>query len=358
MKFPPFLLEDWLIKCKGAKVDLDHSGAPSPFGDGFDPCVGGEAWLNELDLEAKLIKVLAKAYQVKEDRIAVTTGAQNANFTFLLSCFDVKDKMASELPSYSPIRASVEALFKRTLDVPRSREKGYAVDKQALNKAFKSGARGATFTNLHNPSARMLDGDEVSEILEIAAERDALVLFDEIYREMSYSKPPPGAFSLGDNGVSTSGLSKLWGLGGLRIGWLIGPEEVARKVQQTRSYATHHLASRSMAVAINAIKKREWFRKRVLQIAKRNLPVIHDWAESEKRVQITEPQGCMHLLVHLPEGLDDEKFSEQVFKRFKTAICPGRYFAAEGSVRVTFSGSREDLEKGLGHISKTLDTYL
>jgi aspartate/methionine/tyrosine aminotransferase len=358
MKFPPFLLEDWLIRCQGAKIDLDHSGAPSPYGEGFDPCIGGEAWLNELDLEEKLIKALAKAYKVKEDRVAVTTGAQNANFTFLLSCFDRRDRVAAEVPSYSPIRACEEALFKRVLDVPRPRQDGFKVDMRALRKAFQDGAEGATFTNLHNPSAQMLGKEEVKEILEVAGKKDARVLFDEIYREMSYSEPPPGAYALGDNGVSTSGLSKLWGLGGLRVGWLIGPEEVAQQVQIARSYATHHLSSRSMAVAIKAVQKREWFRKRVLKIAKHNLPAILDWAEGEKRVQITEPQGCMHFLVHLPEGMDDERFSEMVFKRFKTAICPGRYFGAEGSVRVTFTGSREDLEQGLRHISKTLDAFL
>jgi aspartate/methionine/tyrosine aminotransferase len=358
MNFPPFLLEDWLIRCQGARIDLDHSGAPSPYGEGFDPCIGGEAWLNELDLEEKLIKALARAYKVKEDRVAVTTGAQNANFTFLLSCFDIKDKIACEVPSYSPIRACDEALFKKVLEIPRRREDGFKVDMGTLQKAFRNGAEGATFTNLHNPSARMLDRDEIKEVLEIAAQKDALVLFDEIYREMSYSDPPPGAYALGENGVSTSGLSKLWGLGGLRVGWLIGPEEVAQQVQHARSYATHHLSSRSMAVAIKAVQRRDWFRKRMLKIAKHNLPAIMDWAKREKRVQITEPQGCMHLLVRLPEGLDDEKFSERVFKRFRTAICPGRYFAAEGSVRVTFSGSRQDLEQGLDHISKVLDASL
>lgn len=358
MRFPPFLLEEWLIKCRGARVDLDHSGAPSPFGDGFDPCVGGEKWLNELDLEEKLIKALSRSYKVKEDRIAVTTGTQNANFMFLLSCLDRDGGLAMEAPSYSPITASVQALFSKVAEVPRTAASGYKVDVGALWKALRGGAKGAAFTNLHNPSAKMLTGDEVREILEVAAEKDVLVLVDEIYREMCHSAPPPGAYSLGDNGVSTSGLSKLWGLGGLRVGWLIGPEEVARQVQEARAYATHHLPMRSMAVAIKAVAKKEWFRKRVLAIARRNLPVIEEWAADEGRVNVTEPDGCLHFLVHLPPGLDDERFAQQVFKRYRTAVCPGRYFGAEGSIRVTFSCGPEDLALGLGRVSKTLDAVL
>jgi len=354
MNFEPFLLEDWLIRCLGAKIDLDHSGAPNPMREGFDPCVGGEAFLDEFEVEERLYKAISSAYKVKQDRIGLTCGAQSANFTFFQSCLGRGDSVAVESPTYAPIRACANALFKSTLTVARRREVGYAVDQGTYQAALRKGAKAVALTNLHNPSAKMLSDDALANLLEEAEARGALVLVDEVYREMAHGRPPKAAFELGGNGVTTNGLSKLWGLGGLRIGWLIGPEDVVRKVTDARLYSSWHLPTRPMALAIQAIKKREWFRKRVLEVAKRNLPIIKDWASEERRVELVQPDGCLHLLLRLPPGMDDEKFAERLLKRHRTAVCPGRYFGEGGSVRVTYSCESEDLRKGLDQISDTL----
>ncbi|MDD1756216.1 MAG: pyridoxal phosphate-dependent aminotransferase [Methanomassiliicoccales archaeon] len=355
MKFEPFLLEEWLIRCLGAKIDLDHSGAPNPLRDGFDPCVGGEAFLNEFEVEEKLYKAISSAYRVKRENIALTCGAQSANFTFFQSCLERGDKVAVESPTYAPIRACANAMFKSVLPVDRKRQAGYAVDPASFKAALRKGAKAVALTNLHNPSAKMLSDESLTQLLEQAGAKGALVIVDEVYREMAHGRPPKGAFELGANGVATNGLSKLWGLGGLRIGWLIGPKEIATMVTEARLYSSWHLPTRAMALAVHAIKKKEWFRKRVLEVARRNLPVIRDWATEERRVELVEPDGCLHLLLRLPPGTDDERFSERLLKRHRTAVCPGRYFGEAGSVRVTFSCESDDLSKGLGQISDTLD---
>ncbi len=355
MSFEPFLLEDWLIRCLGARIDLDHSGAPNPMREGFDPCVGGEAFLDEFEVEEKLYKALCSAYKVKKERIALTCGAQSANFTFFQWCLGRRDVVAVESPTYAPIKACAEAMFARTLPVIRRPDQGYGIDRSSYAEVLRKGAKAVALTNLHNPSAMMLDDGALSEVLEGADKKGAMVLVDEVYREMAHGRPPKAAFELGANGIATNGLSKLWGLGGLRIGWLIGPEEIASQVTEARLYSSWHLPTRSMALAVQAIKKREWFRKRVLDLAKRNLPVIRDWAAEEGRVEMVEPDGCLHLLLRLPNGMDDEIFSKRLLKRHSTAVCPGRYFGEAGSIRVTYSCEAEDLRKGLAQMSDTLD---
>jgi hypothetical protein len=210
MNFEPFLLEEWLIKCLGARIDLDHSGAPNPMRDGFDPCVGGEAFLNEFEVEEKLYKAISAAYKVKRERIALTCGAQSANFAFLNSCFERGDLVAVESPTYAPIHACADALFKSVLPVARKREEGYAVDRSSFRAALRKGAKVVALTNLHNPSAKLLSDEQLADLLEQAEEKGALVLVDEVYREMAHRRPPKGAFELGSNGVTTNGLSKLW----------------------------------------------------------------------------------------------------------------------------------------------------
>lgn len=352
MRFEPFLLEDWLIECLGARIDLDHSGAPAPWRDGFAPQVE-DSGLNEFEVEDLFYKAICKAYRVQRSKVALVAGAQAGNHAFYESCFSRRDKALIESPTYAPMRACTKALFASCGAVPRRRKEGYSVDLAALEGGLKKGARALSLTNLHNPSAKSIRDEEMKAILELASSHGALVLVDEVYREMCRSRPPRAAFRLGDAGVSTDGMSKLFGLGKLRVGWLIGPEEVAERVNETRLYSTWHLPSRSMAIAIQALERKAWFRERALRIAKVNLPIIMDWAE-EEGIEVTEPDGCLHMLVHLSPGTDDEAFARRLLRRHSTAVCPGRYFGAEGSFRITFSCDGGTLQEGLRFVAQEL----
>ncbi|MCU0860731.1 MAG: pyridoxal phosphate-dependent aminotransferase [Methanomassiliicoccales archaeon] len=351
MRFEPFLLEDWLIECLGARIDLDHSGAPAPWRDGLAPQVE-DSGLNEFEVEDRFYKAISSTYRVRRSRIALTSGAQSANYAFLDACLGRGAKVMVEHPTYAPMRACAKALCAQAMPLPRPREKGFTVDMAALDEGLRQGAQAIILTNLHNPSAKALRDGEMEAILEAAEDKGALVLVDEVYREMC-PRPPKAAFRLSGAGVSTDGMSKLFGLGKLRVGWLIGPEEVAERVNETRLYSSWHLPSRSMETAIQALERKAWFRERALRIAKVNLPTIMDWAE-EEGIEVTEPDGCLHMLVHLPPGTDDEAFARRLLRRHSTAVCPGRYFGAEGSFRITFSCDGGTLQEGLGHVAQEM----
>ncbi|HTY47646.1 MAG TPA: pyridoxal phosphate-dependent aminotransferase [Methanomassiliicoccales archaeon] len=354
MRFEPLLLEEWLLKCRGAKIDLDHSAAPTPYGDGFDPCVGGEAWLDELELEEKIVRALAKQYKVKESSVVLTSGCQHADSLFIQTQVSPADRVVIEAPTYTPMRAYLKAVGARMSEVGRAPEGEFSIEPSALSKVLGKGAKAVLLTNLHNPSAKMLDDQQLSAILDEANRKNALVLCDEIYREMSYGTPTKPLASLGENGVSTCGLTKLWGLGGLRIGWLVGPEEVVEQVKWARVLSTYHLPARSLSVALKAVQKKAWFRERVLKLAKENLKVLDDWMEEENRLDVVWPDGALMFFAGLPKGVDDEKLAMRILKKHKTAVCPGTYFGIPGAIRVTFSCDRADFAKGLEHISSAL----
>jgi aspartate/methionine/tyrosine aminotransferase len=351
MRFEPFLLEEWLIECLGARIDLDHSGAPDPSSEGFSPSIV-DAELDEFEVEDRFYKAISSAYRVRRGRIALTAGAQSANYSFLEACIGPRGKVLVEHPTYAPMRACAKALCAQAMPLPRPRTDGFSVDLAALRKGLRQGAKAVILTNLHNPSAKALRDAEMRGMMEEAGQVGALVLVDEVYREMC-PRPPRAAFQLGEAGVSTNGMSKLFGLGKLRAGWLIGPEEVAQRVNEARLYSSWHLPSRSMCMAIHALERKEWFRERVRRISERNLPVVMDWAE-DAGIEVTKPDGGLHMLVHLPPGTDDETFARRLLRRSSTAVCPGRYFGAEGSFRITFSCDPSTLQQGLGFVAQEM----
>jgi aspartate/methionine/tyrosine aminotransferase len=349
-------LEEWALHCQaaGAKICLDSSGAPAPFSEKVWSELSFEETINEAEAEARLREVLCRAYRVDDDMLALAAGAQHADFLFFLSNLRSGDPVAVENPTFMPIRRQAEMFGSvRTLDRPA--ESGFRPDMDGLRGLLASGAKTVALTNLHNPTAAAMGDDILGSVVDEAGKHGALVLCDEVYREMSYGTVPKGAYQLGENGVSVSSVTKLNGLRPLRLGWLIGPREVAQRVEMARICSSYRLPVHSCLLAAEAVKRREWFRQRVLEKARENLPVLKAWLEGEKRISYRRPDGALMTSLRLPEGKDDLELSEQLLKK-SVAVGPGRYWGAPGTIRVTFSCSRDELAQGLGTITSALNS--
>lgn len=353
MRFEPLGLEEWFHKWRGVGTNLDVSGAPAPY-DEFHPEF--EEGSDLVELEEGLMELLSRLYGVGTERIALTCGAQSANSLVLMTQLNEDDTIVVENPIYEPmLKVAEQVCLLRNL--PRTLENQYRPTIDQLNDILISGSRMVMITNLHNPSGAALDDDELKAILDVAEDKGALVLCDEIYREMCYSQPPKGAFELGDNAIITNGMTKLYGLGDLRVGWVIGPEDVARDVELCRLAISSHLPAYPLAVTIQALERRPWFRDRMLSRGRENLEVLNEWARVETRVSFMIPEGGLMFLLPLPKGIDDMEFSQFLLYELDTAVCPGRYFGAEGQIRVTFSCPPEEFARGLRNISLALNHF-
>jgi len=201
MRFEPLALEEWFRHWRGVGTNLDISGAPSPYGE-FSPDV--EEGQDPIELEERLVEELSSLYGVEGERIALTFGAQNANALALLTQLSSTDTIAMENPIYEPMRAVAERIC-RVAVLPRIRENDFVPDLEVLDRLLVSGSRLVMITNLHNPTAAMLGDEDLLAIADIVEDRGALLLCDEIYREMSYSSPPESVHRFQDVGISTNG---------------------------------------------------------------------------------------------------------------------------------------------------------
>jgi aspartate/methionine/tyrosine aminotransferase len=353
MRFETLGLEEWFHKWRGVGTNLDVSGAPAPYEE-FQPEF--EEGSDLVELEEELVELLSRLYGVGSERIALTCGAQNANSLVLMTQLNKEDTIVAEHPIYEPMLKVAEQVCSLR-DLPRTLENQYRPTTDQLNDVLSSGSRMVMITNLHNPSGAALDDVELKAILDVADDKGALVLCDEIYREMCYTQPPKGAFELGENAIISNGMTKLYGLGDLRVGWVIGPEDVARDVELGRMAISSYLPAYSLTVTIQALKRRRWFRERMLSRARENLEVLSDWARVETRVSFMMPEGGLMFLLPLPKGIDDLEFSEFLLSNHDTAVCPGRYFGVEGQIRVTFSCPPEEFARGLRNISTALNHF-
>ena len=128
------------------------------------------------------------------------------------------------------------ALGARVRRFERRFEDGYRLDVDGLLERLTPGTRLILLTNLHNPSGVRAGQDELRTLAERAGERGVWLVVDEVYLEFL----PPGedrtAFNLAPNVVTLSSLTKVFGLGGLRRGWILAPRDLAGRLLQMRNY--------------------------------------------------------------------------------------------------------------------------
>jgi aspartate/methionine/tyrosine aminotransferase len=183
------------------------------------------------DLRARL----GERYDWPAEEVLFTCSTQEANFLAFRSFLDGDDHTVVVTPAYQ----SRHALPETFASVTRVELSGpdWSLDPDRVADARRPETALVVLNDPNNPTGRCHDESTVRAIYGTAADAGTYLLRDEVYRLLAPDPLPPVA-SLGEFGLSTSGLSKSFGLAGLRFGWLAGPGEVVERAARWKDYTT------------------------------------------------------------------------------------------------------------------------
>jgi aspartate/methionine/tyrosine aminotransferase len=231
------------------------------------------------------------------------------------------------------------------------------LDTDRIAAALRPETRLVSLTYPHNPTGAMLTHDELERIVAIVdAHVSARLLLDETYRELAYGEPLPQVASLGARAIGVSSMSKVFGMPGLRIGWIAcrDPELketlLAAKEQILLAGATldEELAARVLEA-----------RPRVLPVIRakveRQLAIVRDWMAAQDVFEWVEPRAGVVGFVRFRDGaeVDVDEFYESLLRDFGTYVGPGHWFDQDRrGFRLGFAWPEPDeLERGLAGLS-------
>jgi aspartate/methionine/tyrosine aminotransferase len=162
---------------------------------------------------------------------------------------------------------------------------------------------------------------------------------------------------MGDRVVVTSGLSKAYGIPGVRVGWIVGPKPLAHECWTQHDYLTigpNKMSDRIACVAVDE-RNRERFYSRTREILRHNLPIAREWIESfGGRLTWREPQAGAIALVRYDADAASLDVAERVRTKQSTLIVPGSHVGLEGYLRIWLGGREEFLREGLRRIGEEL----
>ncbi|HLA46124.1 MAG TPA: pyridoxal phosphate-dependent aminotransferase [Thermoplasmata archaeon] len=354
MQFPPFEHLHFYERLRGRFLNISFSDMREfplrEFHREF-PMDIDTVWV-DLRGMPDLRKRIAKRHGVDPDRVLVTNGATEANFLVNAALVRPGDRVVVDLPMYSPLRDCPVGLGARVVPVARDCSNGWALDMRALRKALRGGARLLVFANLANPTSSAISRGELRELADLAAEAGAYVLVDETFREMGFSKAPPSVANLGPHMIAISTVTKLFGLGALRVGWVVADPEVLEKAKAVKDYTTAATSVVSQVIATWALQRHGFFVRRAKTITDENRRILRDAIERMPALHGEVPEVGNLYFPH--SDVDVTALEQRLLTKHRTVIAHGRFFGTQDHFRIGLGGDSGVFRRGLSNVRRVL----
>ncbi|HKE20821.1 MAG TPA: aminotransferase class I/II-fold pyridoxal phosphate-dependent enzyme [Bryobacteraceae bacterium] len=298
---------------------------------------------------------LAKSYPgATADHIEVTNGTSEANYLLALALVRDGDEVAFQVPNYMQYGGVPKSLGAKVSHFRLNIDRDWEPDWEQFERAVNPRTRIVYISNPNNPSGSVLSREAMQRIVRRCDEVGAYLLADEVYLGAEIYCPRTESFwGMSDRVIVTSGLSKAYGIPGVRIGWIVGPKDVVAECWSQHDYITIGPNKISDAVARIAVQpeNRQKLYSRTCAILQHNLPIMREWAQSFSGfLTFREPRAGALCLMRYSSSTPSFELCERIRLNQSVLVVPGAHLGLEGFLRIWLGGKPEFLTEGLRRI--------
>src|SRR5881296_400949 len=354
MEFPPFDHLRFYEGVHDVPLNISYSNIQGFTLGEFHKALPGNLDLNWTDERGppELRRLIARRTRVPIERILVTSGATEANFLANAALVRPKDRVVVDSPIYSPLRDCAAGLGGDVIPVGRDCKSGWSLDLDRIRKAAGGEAKLLVFANLNNPTSSAIGRSEMRELADIAEECNGYVLVDETFRELAFRRTPPSVAEFGPRMIALSTVTKVCGLGTLRVGWIVGAPDLLERFAGIKDYTTGGGSVLSQTIATWALGRWDFFLRRAKRILDVNRKLAAEALREMPALQGDVPSCGTVLFPH--STVDVARLASRLLKRYGTVIAEGRFFGVPDHFRLGLGGETQDLKRGLANLRRLL----
>ncbi len=293
---------------------------------------------------------------VAEHAVCVTNGSQEAMFDLFFALLDPGDKILIPDPGFVAYDTVARLVGAVPVRYRMPKENGFSFSREEFSRAAASGCKAVLVNSPSNPTGRTVSKQDLEWLAEECGRAGAVLISDEIYREIHYGEQPPSsALEVTDQAVVLSGVSKMASMTGWRIGWACGPSEIIEKTtvahQYTSSCASTLAQKASLRIFSEAGRKGVESLRQTLQSNQR---FACDWLDANLALPWVRPEGAFYIMLSVADLAMDSKTVALSLLEDGVATIPGVAFGAEGEgfLRLSFACQRPALEEGLARLER------
>ena len=296
---------------------------------------------------------------VEPRHVLVTSATIEANFICAWALLEPGDEVSYMVPNYLQIQGLAESFGASVRPFSLRPELGWQPHPDELERSVTSATRMIALVNPNNPTGSVLEPAAMERIVELARSVGAWLLVDEIYRGTEHDGGmSPSFWGTYETVVVTGSLSKAYGLPGLRVGWVLGPEPLLEELWARKDYTSITAASLSYELAARALApgtvERILGRNRERTV--RNLGILADWVDGEELLSLERPSAGAMTLVRYGHDIGSVELAQRLRVEQSVLVVPGSHFGLEGYLRIGYGLPSDQLREALGRVSELLTT--
>lgn len=359
---------EWARRLYGrVKCDLASSGIPTASQGEIG--VPSERELDDPAAWAQLPSAIARYHDVPDDEVVPALGTTHALWLAYSSLASPGDEVLLESPGYEPVSNIATALGLRVRFFERPASQGFAIDPARVRAAMTPATRVVVVTNLHNPSGVRTSDATLREVAQIADERGAALLVDEVYAPFDALVDAGGVFrgtarKLGPNVVVVSSLTKCYGLAPHRIGWMIAAPAAASRGRDAITATINMLPLSHAHVALRAFARIGPLADRARTLTEGKRERVGAWVAAQG-LTWSGPREGLFGFVHLPGSTQSQGRGtdaaptltarvEALANERGVLVAPGEFFGVAQGFRISWSAPPAVLEEGLARLGEAL----
>ncbi|MFQ6058459.1 MAG: pyridoxal phosphate-dependent aminotransferase [Anaerolineae bacterium] len=315
-------------------------------------------------LKKAIIRYTEENYErlVAPENVIVSTGAKQAVYNVLFSIINPQD----EVILLAPYWVSYPEMVKMVYGVPvvvTPEDGSFHPRMEDVVQAVSSYTRAIIVNSPNNPSGVMYSEEFIAEIVDFCERRDIYLIMDDIYHRLVFDgKKPVPAYRYTRKDIENTrvivvnGVSKLYGMTGFRIGWVIANRQLVEVMTNVQAQTTSCPSVVSQAAAEGALTGVQSVVENLRLTIQNNRDVMMQELRTFDGVKVTKPDGTFYCFPDFRAYSNDSvELANFLLKKALVVTVPGKTFGMEGHLRLSFSGSVKDITEGIERIKWALD---
>ncbi len=368
MKIELFEMERWQSRFERlVDYELSESGVHAlQVRELLGGAKGEEEFLNiplgypQADGTPELRKRIAATYRdAAPEHIFVTNGSSEANFLAAWHLFEKGDEVVIMVPNYMQTYGLAKTWGQKIKELKLKEELKWQFDPEDLKKLVTKKTKAIQVCNPDNPTGSIMAKEQRNALIDAAKDSGAWLLSDEVYLGAEREGPrTESLWGYHEKTLITNGLSKAYGLPGLRTGWLVGPPKKIEDIKLHHDYLTLTPAKLSDRLAQLALEPsmREKIFARTRSILQKNYPALKKWLDAHGAMFSHIPPAAGAICwVRYNLKINSWELAERLRKEKSVMIVPGDHFGMDGYMRIGTGPPTDYLLAGLNRVDELLN---
>lgn len=315
-------------------------------------------------LKKAIIRYTEENYDrlVEPDNVIVSSGAKQALYNIMVSILNPQDEVILLAPYWVSYPEIVKLAYGNPV-VVKPEDGSFTPRLEEVERAVSSFTKAIILNSPNNPSGVVYSKEFIASIVEFCEKKKIYLVMDDIYHKLVFDgvKAFP-AYQFTNKDIESTyvivvnGVSKLYGMTGFRIGWVIANRKLVEVMSNIQSQMTSGTSVLLQAGAEGALTGMQSLVESLRLTFENNRNIIMQELRTFNDVKVIQPQGAFYCLPDFRAYSNDSvKLASHILKKALVVTIPGVDFGMDGYLRLSFAGSVKDILTAVDRIKWALD---